>query len=636
MRIEWLSSTVILLLVVTFTVSDFTESYFESPESNQAVDGSVNHQILSEYTDASDSLLYSTLIGGIRDERMRSVCVVEGDSIYITGSTRSPDFPRNRAEYGFPNGSYYPSFDDCFVMKFNSSGLVFTAFVGGSESDSPYDIVLDDEGNIYVAGATYSSDFPATTSFGNWSGGIDCFVFKLSPAGDELLYSTVIRGNNEERAKAIDVDDAGCAYITGYTFSRNFPMVHAFDKTYGGDRLDDCFITKLSPDGDEILYSTYFGGYGSDQGNSILVDEQGYIYIGGATSFDIPLVNAFDDTFGGYQDGFVGKLTPSGDEVIFSTYLGGSSRDGVQGIDVDGDGNVYATGYTQSTNFPLLNAYDAEYGGYQEESDQCFVLGLNSTGNGLLYSTYLGGSSQDIGQSIKVDMGGYAYVAGETRSSDFPTLLAYDNTSNGGVDSFVSRFSPQGDKLMYSTFVGGSRNDFTRALTIDEYGTAYVGGFTASSDFPLVDPFDSTLNGSEDCFLYKLADFSDSDNDTLSEYEESLYGTNRFSADTDQDFLSDAEEIFLYGTSPLLADSDNDTFNDAWEIENGFNPLDPLEPLQMIQTQQLILASAITTVVLTLVTVGLLLWHRARKSRMKQEEMESEEREAVQGLLPPS
>ena len=604
---------------------DRTESRFMIPNKSKNIS-------TYEQSNIQDSMLYSTYIGGTQDEDIRSVCIVQGDDVYITGPTRSLDFPTPNYEYGYPNGSYTPSFSDCFVMKFNRTGLVFTAFVGGSESDFPYDMALDAEGNIYVTGYTYSSDFPALNWFGDWDVWGNCFIFKLSPTGNKLLYSTIITGNSEERALSIDIDVNGCAYITGYTYSSDFPTVNAYDNVYGGESESDCFITKLGPDGNELLFSTYFGGDHSDSGNSITVDAQGCVYVGGHIWSNIETVNAYDDTLNGYSDGFVAKLTPSGDEVIFSTYLGGSSRDGVQGIDVDGEGNVYATGYTQSTNFPLLNAYDAEYGGYQEESDQCFVLGLNSTGNGLLYSTYLGGSSQDIGQSIKVDMGGYAYVAGETRSSDFPTLLAYDNTSNGGVDSFVSRFSPQGDKLMYSTFVGGSRNDFTRALAIDEYGTAYVGGFTASSDFPLVDPFDSTLNGSEDCFLYKLADFSDSDNDTLSDYQESLYGTDRFSADTDQDTLSDAEEIFLYGTSPLLADSDNDTFNDAWEIENGFNPLDPLEPLQTIQTQQLILASAIATVVLTLVTIGLLLWYRARKSRMRAKEIHEEEREAVLDL----
>ncbi len=624
--------TMIFLLGLVLTISDNTGAHSEFLDSNQLIDNMEHYEFLNQNISNSESLLFSSFIGGHGYEEISSVCISDNDVVYITGSTFSDDFPKQTAEYDLPNGSYTPSQSDCFVSMFNKTGLVFTAFIGGITNDYPNDLVVDDEGNIYVAGSTYSSDFPATTWYGNWSGGIDCFVFKLSPTGDELLYSMVIRGNNEERANAIDVDSSGCAYITGYTFSRDFPTVHAFDSTYGRNRLDDCFITKLSPDGDEILYSTYFGGYGSERGNSIIVDEHGYIYIGGSTSFDIPLVNAFDDTVGGYRDGFVAKLTPSGDDVVFSTYLGGSGKDEVQDIDIDGEGNVYATGYTQSTDFPLQNAYDSEYDGLQEEDDQCFVLGLNSTGNGLLYSTYLGGSSEDIGQSIRVDAGGYVYVAGETRSSDFPTLLAYDNTSNGGVESFVSRFSPQGDKLMYSTFVGGSRNDFTRGLAIDEYGTAYVGGFTISSDFPLVDPFDSTLNGSEDCFLYRLADFSDSDNDTLSEYQESLYGTDRFSADTDQDSLNDAEELFVYGTSPLLADSDNDTFDDGWELENGFNPLDPLEPLQTIQTQQLIIVGSVAIVVSILITVALVLWHRARRARMKQEELEDEEREAVRGL----
>jgi len=133
------------------------------------------YQIHPKYTNVSDSLLYSTLIGGNRDESISSVCVVQGDEVYIAGPTGSLDFPRNIDEYGYPNGSYMPSQSDCFILKMNHSGLVFAAFVGGTGNDYPYDIVLDGKGNIYVTGSTWSSNFPATTSFGDWQVGIDCF-----------------------------------------------------------------------------------------------------------------------------------------------------------------------------------------------------------------------------------------------------------------------------------------------------------------------------------------------------------------------------------------------------------------------------------------------------------------------------
>ena len=184
-------------------------------------------------------------------------------------------------------------------------------------------------------------------------------------------------------------------------------------------------------------YSTYLGGSGEDQGRGIAVDSSGNAYVTGYTgSSDFPTQNAYDGSHNGNLDVFVTKLS-SDSELIYSTYLGGGSNDGSYGIAVDASGNAYVTGYTKSSDFPTLNAYDGSHNGDYD----VFVTKLSSDGNALIYSTYLGGSSQDRGRGIAVDALGNAYVTGYTKSSDFPTLNAYDTSFGGYQDAFVAKLS---------------------------------------------------------------------------------------------------------------------------------------------------------------------------------------------------
>ena len=301
------------------------------------------------------------------------------------------------------------------------------------------------------------------------------------------------------------MDSAGNAYVTGWTVSTDFPTMNPLQPTYGGDPYGDAFVTKISPEGSALVYSTYLGGSNWDQGYGIAVDSAGNAYVTGLTeSNDFPTTpGAFQTTFGGYQDAFVAKLSPSGSALVYSTYLGGSSYDIGYGIAVDSAGNAYVTGLTQSTDFPTMNPLQPTYGG----SDDVFVAKLNPTGSALAYSTYLGGRWTDYGLGIAVDGAGNAYVTGATFSTDFPTTPgAFQRVCNGGSycvhygDAFVSKINPSGSALVSSTYLGGSSYDQGASIAVDSAGNAYVTGSTGSSDFPVTPgAFQTVCNGGSGC-----------------------------------------------------------------------------------------------------------------------------------------
>jgi Beta-propeller repeat len=241
----------------------------------------------------------------------------------------------------------------------------------------------------------------------------------------------------------------------------------------------DVFVTKLSPSGNSLVYSTFLGGGGNDKGFAIAVDGTGAAYVTGDTlSTNFPAVSAFQALGGGDWDAFVTKLTPAGG-LAYSTYLGGLDLDEATGIAVDGNGAAYVTGYTLSTNFPTQGPCQATNHGYYD----AFVTKLAPAGNALVYSTYLGGTDEDQASGIAVDGTGAAYVTGLTFSSNFPTASAFDSVYKSG-DAFVTKLTPAGNTLAYSTYLGGALEDAGYAIAVDAAGSAYVTGRTESADFP--------------------------------------------------------------------------------------------------------------------------------------------------------
>jgi hypothetical protein len=247
-----------------------------------------------------------------------------------------------------------------------------------------------------------------------------------------------------------------------------------------------------------ITYSTLLGGTGLDSVNAIAVDASGSAYVAGHTdAFDLPLTNPMQSGSAGGVEAFVAKLNASGNALVYCTYIGGSGEDRALGIALDASGGAYVAGRTQSRNFPVKNAYQSRLGGTRN----AFVLRLNSIGNGLVFSTFLGGAASDSGNAIAVDSAGGVYVAGETNSSNFPAT-GYQRTNRGSIDGFVAKFTGAG-QFVYSTLLGGYADDRVAAIAVNASGNASVTGSTWSSDFPVTGG-QTTLGGGQDAFVARL------------------------------------------------------------------------------------------------------------------------------------
>jgi hypothetical protein len=329
------------------------------------------------------------------------------------------------------------------------------------------------------------------------------FDLVIDPA---LVYSKILGGFADEYGYGIAVDSAGNAYVAGYTRSDDFPTQNPYDGILDG--YWDAFVSKFNASG-TLVYSTYLGGNGYDKAFGIALDDSGNVYITGETaSDDFPTLNAFDDTLGGFTDAFVTKLNAAGSALLWSTYLGGSdNKFGDYGVDIalDGAGSVYVTGHTDSTDFPVRNANQPDYGGGSWDG---FVTRLTAAGNALAWSTYLGGSGNwDWGNAIAVDNAGNAYVTGHTNSDDFPVKNALQAGNAGGAfDAFVSKLAASGS-LTWSTYLGGTDLDSGNGIAVDSAGNAYVTGETSSDDFPVKNAVQPDYGGGEsggDGFVTRL------------------------------------------------------------------------------------------------------------------------------------
>lgn len=378
--------------------------------------------------------------------------------------------------------------------------ISFSTFLGGTDWDIGQGICADVNGYIYVTGGTTSSDFPTANPYDeNYHSGRDVFIAKYSPFGDSLLYSTYLGGFSDDMGYRITADNQGRLCLAGYTCSPDFPISNAYDPTFNGNR--DVFLAKLSANGDSLIFSTFLGGSEDDRCYRMEVDHYFNMYVSGYTySSDYPLVNAFDNCHNGGADVFVSKLSASGESLLYSTFLGGSGTDYGLGLTVDSEGFASITGFTNSSDFPTEYAFDPTYNG----SCDAFAAKLSQSGNELIYSTYLGGSYDDNGYAIDVDIEGNAYITGGTYSYDFPAFNSYDSTFNGGNDIFLIKISPWGN-VEFSTFIGGSCDDYGDGIAVDNKGCAFISGRTASPNFPTVNPFDNSYNGYWDVFVLQFS-----------------------------------------------------------------------------------------------------------------------------------
>jgi hypothetical protein len=427
---------------------------------------------------------------------------------------------RNRV--GFQLGAY----DHRHVLLIDPT-LSYSTYLGGSSNDYGDSIAVDSAGSAYVTGYTNSITFPVTAgAFQGACGGgcsgtnVDAFVTKLDPTGSFLIYSTYLGGAGNDYGNGIVLDPAGNAYIVGQTFSTDFPTTAgAFQTSCGtGNCLKgDAFIAELNSSGSALVYSTYLGGSGINQGNGIALDAANNAYVIGYTqSLDFPATpGAFQTscTCSKNSSVFVTELNSAGTALVYSTYLGGNNADVGYQIALDSSNNAYVTGYATSTNFPTTP------GAFQTTiaaNKAAFVTKLNPTGSALLYSTYLGGSTtllttacEACGTSIAVDSSGNAYVCGLTAEANFPiTAGAYQSvfkSSTKGHDAFITKLNPTGTGLVFSTYLGGSADDGATGIALDGAGNVWLKGNTHSSDFPITPgAFQTVLAGFFNAYVAEL------------------------------------------------------------------------------------------------------------------------------------
>jgi hypothetical protein len=456
-----------------------------------------------------DPIIYSTYIGGSSTELFDGVVVDGAGNAYLTGSTFSTDYPTTSGVFQGDQTN-----DDVVVTKLAPAGnaLVYSTYLGGNASDFGNGIAIDEFGNATVTGLTLSSNFPTLNGFATDMANSDGFVTKLNATGSALLYSTELGGDGAETSVEIAAGAGGVVYVVGGTESSNFPTTaNAFQQARIVAGLAP-FVTKINTTltgASSLVYSTYLGDLG--QAQDVAVGATGVIYVTGQADGTM-----FPTTTGAFQgdqpgsDAFVTKLDTNmsgAASLVYSTYLGGNALDAGIGIAVDASGNAYVGGKTQSTNFPTTaSAFQPTPPGSGSGDLDALVTKVNATGTALSYSTYLGGSNDDVADALALDSASTVYVTGETFSSDFPTASPIQGNQPLN-DAYVTRISTNGSgagSLLASTYLGGNDADTGLSIAVDGSNNVYVAGFTASTDFPTMNAFQGN-QANIDAFVTKLS-----------------------------------------------------------------------------------------------------------------------------------
>jgi len=399
--------------------------------------------------------------------------------------------------------------------------LSYSTFIGSNTLDTVASVAVDQFGNAYATGSTVFG-FPTKNPAQGNQLLTDAFVTKFSPSGGSLIYSTILGGSSFDFGNAIAVDRFGSAYVGGGTFSTDFPTTPgAFEPPPGSTDANEGFITKLSPSGSSFAYSLLLGGGDSDEIRALALDTQHRVYVTGFTcSTNFPVKNAFQpvthsqNCADGGGDAFVTRVNAAGTALDYSTYLDGSFESIGNGIAVDSTFHAYVTGSTESADFPttpgafqrVLKAQVIPGDPHDTHQSNAFVTKFSADGRSLVFSTYLGGTADDVATAIALDPDGRACVTGNASSPDFPiTSGAFQKTLHGSSDAFVTKFQLSGGGLFYSTFLGGSGGDGASSIAVDSFGRAYVAGGTSSTNFPVLNPIQAHLAGAQDAFVTKLS-----------------------------------------------------------------------------------------------------------------------------------
>ncbi len=519
-------------------------------------------------------LSFSTYFGGNSSDTAWAIALDTNGFIYVAGQTFSTQMnATNTLPFSTP-GAFETNFQggvyagDAFVAKFDNQGsnLIYLTYLGGSGNEIASSIAVDGMGDAYVAGYTDSPNFPVTNAIYSKISGVlnthvglypvDAYVTELNPGGSNLVYSTYLGGESMDGCNGIALDSSNNAYVTGFTYSTNFPTtpnalqshLACMNTVYYNA---NAFVTEIGAGGTNLVYSSYLGGTNFDEGEGIAVDSSNYVYVTGfSASTNFPTTNALQQQFvyvmtnatstnlifttnfsNGYLlngssnltttfDAFVAKFAPACTSLIYSTFLGGTNNDVAKGIAADGSGNAYVTGWTVSTNFPdtatnvagLYNGLTNNAAFASPLITNAFLTQITWSGSNAAigYSAVFGGTNfgGDVGYDVTVDPSGNVYVVGASTTTNFPAIATpglLSTTNAGGSDVFVIVFTNNASGVLYSGYLGGSGNDYGYGIAADSQTNVYITGLTASANFPTFFPYQSSLNGPGDAFLAKIS-----------------------------------------------------------------------------------------------------------------------------------
>ena len=510
-------------------------------------------------------LSYSTYFGGYYGESANAIAVSPVDgSIYVAGQTFS-----SRISNGIPlvtASAYQTNYSggkvsgDAFIARFDSTGtnLIFATYLGGSGNDGVQALTVDASGNAFLAGYTDSTNFPTKNALydhinSSWikqlkGYTIDAFVAELTPDGSDLIYSTYLGGNSMDAVYGLALDSNDNAYVTGYTYSTNFPVTaDAFQSKRGFTNSiyfnANAFVSVIGAGGSNLIYSTYLGGTNLDMGRAIAFNNNRLFVAGYTTSTNFPATNhlaGFDLLNGNtrtnknvvyYRDAFVTAFDASTTNfpVLYSTLLGGTNNDVANGIAADSAGNAYVVGYTMSTNFPYTTSnvlylnpgyvYTNDFKKHPQLATNAFLTQItwNGTNPAIGFSSIFGGKGVDVANGVTLDASGNIYIVGSVSSTNFPvtTNVIYPpmTATNNSIkkrgaklsDAFVMILNSDASSLLFSAYLGGRDNDFGNAIAVDTTGNAYIAGQTQSTNFPTVTPWQSHRIGTNDMFIAKIS-----------------------------------------------------------------------------------------------------------------------------------
>ena len=472
-----------------FRVIDAQRFGFEAPERDPGLAAVVD-----------PALLFSTYLSGQASQTVEDIEAGPGDSVYVAGWTLSDDFPVSSGSFQ----EFQAGLEDGFVTRLAGDGkqLVWSSYLGGSDTEVLTGLAVDALGNATVCGQTRSTDYP--TQPGSYdttaNGFLDGFVARIAPSGDTLLWSTYLGGGLNDFASDVDLDASGAATVVGGTNGSGFPAFGGFDSSFNGGVFGgDAFVARIANSGSSLVFSSFLGGSKDDNASTVSVESTGEISIAGLTTGSFPVSTfAYDKSYSGPVDTFVARVSSNGKSLVYATYFGNVFETTVSAIALDGSGEAVLLGRTEDPGFPktpgaFRTAFDGEAEG--------FYTRLATNGGSLVASTYIGGNGDDEVIGLEVDGTGRLLLAGNTTSDDLPTTpgsyapVFHDNLGGVFADAFLLRFDSSLSAVDYGTYFGTSSTDTISGFALDASGAALFGGSTNSFQFPTTpDALQETFN----------------------------------------------------------------------------------------------------------------------------------------------